>query len=199
MRCTNKPTQFGYLGATVCENADHTADIHRRGLLANLRFRRSSLPLYDQLTAPLRLKVRVLKAEVMETMLCGCVTWSPTLWPISPYYGHSSSPIAPPLHRMAEKTSRQLPYAFIRKLTGQYCLSVHWPILSAVCQNGETTVRNRRIFFAGFVARMGNETTRTSHVSGTGGGKGLLGGQEQDWTGCLERDISLFHMPTIEK
>ena len=58
-----------YLGATVRENADLTVKINRCVLLANLRFRRCGLPLYDQSTAALRLKVRMLKAEVMETML----------------------------------------------------------------------------------------------------------------------------------
>ena len=28
------------------------------------------------------------------------------------------------------------------------------------------------------------------------GGKGYSGGQEQDWMGCLERDLSLFNLPT---
>ena len=26
------------------------------------------------------------------------------------------------------------------------------------------------------------------------GGKGYLGGQEQDWKGCLERDLSSFNL-----
>ena len=67
-----------YLLATVGENADLTADINRRILLA-IRFRRYSLPLYDQPTASLRLKVRMLEAEVVETMLYGCVTRRPTV------------------------------------------------------------------------------------------------------------------------
>ena len=33
--------------------------------------------LYDRPSAPLELKIRMLRAEVLETMLCGCVTWSP--------------------------------------------------------------------------------------------------------------------------
>ena len=28
------------------------------------------------------------------------------------------------------------------------------------------------------------------------GGKGYSRGQEQDWMGCLEHDLSLFHLPT---
>ena len=36
-----------------------------------------SLELYDRPSAPLELKIRMLKAEVIEAMLYGCVTWSP--------------------------------------------------------------------------------------------------------------------------
>lgn len=63
----------------VCENTGLTAKINRRVLLADLRSRWYGLPPYDQPTAPLRLKVRMLTAEVMETMLYGCVTWTPTM------------------------------------------------------------------------------------------------------------------------
>ena len=31
------------------------------------------------------------------------------------------------------------------------------------------------------------------------GGKGYVGGQEQDWMGCLEHDPSLFNLPTETK
>ena len=89
-----------YLGATVCENSNLTVVINRRVLLVNLRLRRYGLQLYDQFTAPLRLKVRMLIAEVIETMLYGCH--------MEPHRGssrhsaHGSPPIAPPLHRMEE-------------------------------------------------------------------------------------------------
>ena len=63
----------------MCENADFTVEINQRVLLINLPLRRYGLTLYgrslyDQSTAPLRLNVRMLIAEDMETMLCGCVT-----------------------------------------------------------------------------------------------------------------------------
>ena len=35
-----------------------------------------TLKLYDRSSAPLELKIRMLRAEVLETMLYGCVTWS---------------------------------------------------------------------------------------------------------------------------
>ena len=86
----------------MCENADLNVEINRHVLLANLRLRRYGSPLYVQSTALLRLKVRMLTAEVMETMLYGCR--------VKPHRGsshhtaHGSPPIAPPLHRMEEKT-----------------------------------------------------------------------------------------------
>ena len=65
------------------------------------------------------------------------------------------------------------------------------------CENVETTVRKRRILFAGFVARMGNVRLHKRVMFGElEGGKGYVGGQEQDWMGCLEHDLSLFNLPT---
>ena len=110
-------TKFVCLGGTACENVDLTAEINRRMLLANLRFRPYSLPLYDQSTAPLRLEVWMLKAELVETMPYRCVT-EPHHDP-SHHTAGSSPPIASPLHRMGEKTGRRLPHAFIRRRTGQ--------------------------------------------------------------------------------
>ena len=68
-----------YFGANVCEKADLAVEINRRVLLVNLRLRRYGLSLHDQSTAPLRLKMRMLEVEVMETMLYACVTWSLTV------------------------------------------------------------------------------------------------------------------------
>ena len=57
-----------------------------------------------------------------------------------------------------------------------------------------------RVFFAGFVARMGNERLPKRVICGeVDGGKGCSGGQQQDWTGCVERDLSLFNLPTEAK
>ena len=40
-------------------------------------FRKHTLELYDRPSAPLQLKIRMLRVEVLETLLYGCVTWSP--------------------------------------------------------------------------------------------------------------------------
>ena len=39
-------------------------------------FKRFGPELYDRKTAPISLKARMLKAEVIETLLYGCVTWT---------------------------------------------------------------------------------------------------------------------------
>ena len=68
------------------------------------------------------------------------------------------------------------------------------------CENVETTVRKWRILFAGFVARMDNGRLPKRVIFGeVDGGKGHLGGQEQEWMGYLERDLSLFNFPTEAK
>ena len=64
----------------VCDNTDLAVEINRRVLQGNpVRLRRYDLALNDQSTELLRLRVRMPKAEVMETMPYGCVTRSPTV------------------------------------------------------------------------------------------------------------------------
>ena len=68
------------------------------------------------------------------------------------------------------------------------------------CYRVQTTMGKRRILFAGFVARMDNERLLRRVMFGqVEGGKVHSGGQEQDWMGCLERDLSLFNLPTEAK
>ena len=68
--------QFLYLGGVIHESADLSFEIERRILLMWACFKRFGPELYDRTTAPLSLKARMLKAEVIETLLCGCVTWT---------------------------------------------------------------------------------------------------------------------------
>ena len=67
--------------AHCCRNVNHHADlsieIDRRICNAWCSFRTYSLHLYNRPSAPLEHKIQMLKAEVPETMLYGCVTGSP--------------------------------------------------------------------------------------------------------------------------
>ena len=51
-------------------------EIKRRTRLAWACYNRFKRELYDMEDAPFTLKVRKRKAEVMETLLYGCVTWT---------------------------------------------------------------------------------------------------------------------------
>ena len=72
----NQTNEFVYLGANVTHNADLSIEVDRRIRNAWCSFRKYTLELYDLPSAPLELKIWVLRAEVLETMLHGCVTWS---------------------------------------------------------------------------------------------------------------------------
>ena len=56
----------------------------------------------------------------------------------------------------------------------------------------ETTVRRRRIFCAGFVARMGEVRLPRVMFGETLGGRGYSGGQELDWMKDVDEDLTAF-------
>ena len=65
---------FVYPGGNVNHHADMSIKFDRRIRNAWCNFRKYSLELYDRPSAPLELEIRMLKAEVVERMLHGCVT-----------------------------------------------------------------------------------------------------------------------------
>ena len=73
----NQTNEFVYLVGKVNHDADLSIEVDRRIRNAWCSFRKYTLELYDRPSAPLELKIRMLRTEVLETMLCGCVTWSP--------------------------------------------------------------------------------------------------------------------------
>ena len=69
---------FVYLGGNINHDADLSIEVDWRIRNAWCSFRKYSLELHDR-PSPLELKIRLLKAEVLESMLYGCITWSPRL------------------------------------------------------------------------------------------------------------------------
>ena len=63
-----------YLRGNVNQNADLSIEVDRRVRNAWCSFWKYTLELYDRPSAPLEIKIRMLRAEVLETMLYGCVT-----------------------------------------------------------------------------------------------------------------------------
>ena len=70
-------------------------EVDRRIRIAWCSFRKYTLEMYDRPSAPFELGIRMLRAEVLETMLYGCVTWSPRAC-------HYDT-----LHRLAKAQSRR--------------------------------------------------------------------------------------------
>ena len=176
----NQTNEFVYLGGNVNHNADLSIEVDRRIRNAWCSFRKYTLELYDRPSAPLELKIRMLRAEVLETMLYSCVTWSPRAC----HYN----------------TLRRAHYRFLTRCIGwrKHNRTDH-PIfyLDTLLKTGsesiEATLRRRRILFAGFVARM--EDTRLPKCVMFGemvGGAGCVRGQEKEWMGCFLDNLRAF-------
>ena len=74
-----------------------------------------------------------------------------------------------------------------------HILSYANELLRTDSESAETTVRRRRILFAGFVSRMGEERLPRRVMFGEMlGGKGYSGGQEWNWMKDLEEDLKAF-------
>ncbi|CAM9947910.1 unnamed protein product [Ascophyllum nodosum] len=82
----DQTNEFVYLGGDVNHSSDLSIEVDRRIRNVWCSFRKYTHGLHDRTSAPLELKTRMLKAEVLDTMLYGCVSWSPrachydTLW-----------------------------------------------------------------------------------------------------------------------
>ena len=103
----NQTNEFVYLWGNVNHNADLSIEVDRRIRNTWCSFRKYTLELYDQPSVPLELKIRMVGAEVLETMLYGCVTWNPRA---SLRHAAPSPPqVVDSLHRLAKAQSRRPP------------------------------------------------------------------------------------------
>ena len=176
----NQMNEFVYLGGDVNHNAALSIEVDRRIRNAWCSFRKYTLELYDRSSAPLELKIRMLRAQVFETMRYGCVTWSPRAC----HYD----------------TLRRAHHRLLTRCIGwrKYNRADH-PIsyLDTLFKTGsesiEATLRRRRILFAGCVARM--EDTRLPKCVVFGElvrGAGCVGGQEKEWMRCFLDHLRAF-------
>ena len=140
----NQVHQFVYLGGLITEDADITRDINRRTKIAWGCFRKFPTEIFDRPSAPLRFKARLLKAEAMEALLYGCMTWAPR----NAHYRQLRMTHHKLLLRVIEchrvhGTYQNMSYAKAPKKTGS--------------QSVEATIRQRRLLFAGALARQGDK------------------------------------------
>ena len=117
----------------------------------------------------------------MEALLYGCMTWSPR----RNHYGmlqttHHRLLLRVIGYRRKRGTYGQLSYAQALKRVG--------------CQSVEATVRQRRLLFAGAVARQpdGRLPKRLMFGELVGGENPGRGGPELNWLKCLKDDLKMF-------
>ena len=109
----------------------------------------------------------MLRAEVLETMLYGCVTWSPRAC----HYD----------------TLRRAHHRFLTRYIGwrkqnrvDHPLSYLDTLIETESESIEATLRRKRILFAGFVARMEDTKLPKCEMFGESmRGAGCVGGQEK--------------------
>ena len=122
----------------------------------------------------------MLRAEVLETMLYDCVTWSPRAC----HYD----------------TLRRAHHRFLTRCIGwrkhnraDHPISCLDTLIKTGTESIEAILRRRRILFAGFVARMENTKLPKCVMFGEMlGGAGCVGGQEKEWMGCFLDDLRAF-------
>ena len=122
----------------------------------------------------------MLRVEVLETMLYGCLTWNPRAY----HYD----------------TLRRAHHRFLTRCIGRrkhnradHPISYLDTLIKTGSESIEATLRRRRFLFVGFMARM--EDTRLPKCEMFGemvGGTGCVGEQENEWVGYFLDDLRAF-------
>eukprot|EP00752_Nemacystus_decipiens_P001316 g1306.t1 len=175
--------RFVYLGRTISADGKADMEISSRICRAWKCFRRYSEAIYDRWRIDHQLKVQLLQAEVVETLLYGCASWSLAADHYTKLNGAHRQLLTRCIGWSAwKRTDRPLSYAEALLRTG--------------CEETiEATVRKRRLCFAGFVMRMEDHRLPKRVLLGTlATGKGYRGGQESDWVSRLGEDLVAFGM-----
>ena len=128
--------------------------------------------------APFMLKVHVLKPEVMETLLYGCVTWALGLERFAKLRtAHHNLLLRIIGFQRRQRTNPRMSYAKALK--------------KVQCESVETSVRKGRLLFAGAVQRTTSErlTHRVKFGTMAGGVNPGRGRSKKNWAQCLLDDI----------
>ena len=148
-----------YLGSTISSVGDVGPEIKRRTGYAWNCFLKYSRAVYDNPYIAVADKVRFLKAEVLEVMLYGCVTW--TLSPGD-------------FDKLREAHRGMLlrclnAYTSTRAAPDYHMLSYLEVLLRTDCECIEATVMKRIFHYAGRVARMHDDRLPKYEVKWSGG------------------------------
>ena len=135
----SQTNEFVYLEGNVSYTADLSIEVSRRIRNAWCSLRRYTPELHDRPSTPLELKIRMLRAEVLETMLYGCVIWSPRVCLYDTLRrSHHSFPTRCISWRRNNRTDHPIFYQGTLMRTGSESI--------------EVIMRRRQVLIEGFVA-----------------------------------------------
>lgn len=167
----NGPT-CGYGGA-ISTSRDLSVQETRRLQRAWACLKRFTMGTYDRSGVRLRLKMRLLKAEVLETAMHGCVTWSPE--PVNYPWSRKIH------HSIPLRSARRQPLILRRR--------PHQDRFGANRGNGAQT----GMLFAAFNARMGQERLQGRIMfRAMVRSKNYSLGPHEYWTGRLEANLNVI-------
>ena len=157
--------EFVYLGGAITADRDLSIEISRRLQRAWACFQRYKMEIYDRQGVRLRLKVQLLRAEVVETLRYGCMTWS------------TNKPDYDRLRRVHHSMLLRC-LGWRKRKRDDHTLSCADAFAKTDSESVEVIVCKRRILFAGYVARVGEECLPQRLMFGDRvGGEGYLGGK----------------------
>ena len=184
-RQTYKRVQsFTYRRGAVTEVPDLSVEIARRIRACWIHIRRYLRELYDQPKVALSLKIRMAKAEAIEALFYGCSTWT--------------------LRREHYAKLRTVHHRVLlriigaqRKIPDHRMTSYNRAFEITGCESIETTLRTRRLLWAGTLLRISGGRLPKQIVFGNLEGavrreRGRRGGKENEWTDCIQSDIRAF-------
>ena len=175
-------TEFVYLGGAISESADLDTEIKCRIGAAWASVRKYSSQSYDRRNAPLPLKIRLSKAEVMKAMLYGCATWAMRSQDFSSLRTARHKPLLRIISfRRQDRTGyKSLSYREVLERTGS--------------ERIETTIRKRQLGFAGALVRQGDSRRPKRVMFGRLAVQGpKRGGRPAtSWVNCLQKNLDAF-------
>ena len=172
---------FTYLGGAVTEVPDMSVEIARRTRACWMRIRRYLRELYDQPKVSLSLKTRMIKAEAIEALLYGCSTWT--------LRQEHYAKLRTVHHRVLLRI-----IGAQRKRPDHRMTSYNRALEITGCESIETTLRTRRLLWAGTLFRMSGGRLPKRIIFGNleGAVRRGRGGKEKEWTDCVQSDIRAF-------
>ena len=165
----------------MTEVPDMFVEIARRARACWMRIRRYLRELYDQPKVALSLKTRIVKAEVIETLLYGCSTWTLR----QEYYAKFRTVHPRVLLRIIGAQ---------RKRPDHRMTSYSRALEITRCESTETTLKTRRLLWAGTLLRMSGGRLSKQIVFGNlkGAVRRGRGGKQEELTDCVQSDIRAF-------